>query len=262
VPKSGQRWEPAFLSRSALLAVFRTLAEPLVSGESWPSLDAYTELCERHRQSRAPHLEAVSFALQAARPRRARRERIELAQLYEGSIAIERRVPCLRESDHELFNALAWAAVPRAKRVVHARQFRALCGWLPAGAARLPNRRTREQDALALFDEGGAVLVLSEACARMAQSSDFEQLTALLEAGAARIVLFGHALMEHVCFERSPVRSAALVVYAPAARLPEELALLDLVDTALATRLSEPGTLLTPDFDAALSIEPPDLAHA
>jgi hypothetical protein len=250
------------LNRSALLAVFRKLAEPLVSGAGWPSLEAYTELCERHRQSRAPDLEAVSFALQATRPRRARRERIDLAQLYEGSIALERRVPCVRESYHDLFNALAWAAFPRTKRVVHARQFRALCAWLPAGAARLPNRRTREQDALALFDEGGAVLVLSESCARIGRSSNSEELAAQLEAGAARVVLFGHALMEHVCFESSPVRSAALVVHAPASPLPEELALLDLVDTALAARLSEPGMLLTPHFDAALSIEPPDIAHS
>jgi hypothetical protein len=259
VPKSGQLWEPEFLERSPLLRELREIGRPLFHGDDWPALEAYTELAERERLARAGELAAVRFAAPEPRPRRARsRAPLDPRQLYDGRIELEREVPCLRSSYHDLLNVLAWAAFPRAKRALHARQFRALSAWLPASSAQLPNRRTREQDALALFDEGGSVLVLSSELG--ARLSGVPEGTLAISDAPARLVLFGHALMEHVCFERSRVRSAALLLLLEPP-LPEGRALLDQVDAAVARRLADERELTHPDgFDRAVSIDPPGAA--
>jgi len=76
----------------------------------------------------------------------------------------------------------------------------------------------------------------------------------------ARLVLFGHALMEHVCFERSRVRSAALLLRLEPP-LPEGRVLLEQVDEAIAQRLADGRELAHPDgFDRAISIDPPGAA--
>jgi len=260
VPKSGQPWEPAFLERSALLRDLQQLGRPLLAGPGWPTLEAYSAFAESERAARAAELPAVRFAPPEPRQRRARaraRPALELRQLYDGRIALEREVPCIGASYHDLLNVLAWAAFPRAKRALHARQFRALRAWLPPDAVQLPNRRTREQDALALFDEGGSVLVLTPGLAR---SRRLPESALRGSQGAARVVLFGHALMEHVSFQRSRVRSAALRLCAEPP-LPEGRELLELVDRALACRLADSSELTTPDgFDRVLWIEPPDAA--
>lgn len=257
VPKSGQLWDAAFLERSALLGDLRALAEPLLSGATWPSLEACSAFVEAERRARASELPAVRFAPPSTR---SRSQPVDIRQLYDGRIALHGEVPCLGTSYHDLLNVLVWAAFPRAKRALHARQYRALEAWLPAHAERLPNRRTREQDALALFDEGGSLLVVPPARAaglRAALASDRAADETLALESAARIVLFGHAVMEHVCFESAALSSAALIVCLDPP-LPEGRALFDRVDRALAARLSNPRELTSPAFDAVLAIEPPD----
>ncbi len=253
VPKSGQPWDASFMDRSVLLRELRTIARPLLGGASWPTLDAYGAFVEAERSARAGELPVVRFAPPA---RRVRSQPVQIEQLYDGSIALRGEVPCVGSSYHDFLNALVWGAFPRAKRALHARQYRALTGWVPQASARLPNRRTREQDALALFDEGGSVVVVpSDEGAR-----EWCAVPRELAAGSsARIVLFGHALMEHVCFESSPVSSAALLLFMDRP-VPDGRELIDRVDRALAARLENPAELAEPTFDRVLSIEPPDRA--
>jgi hypothetical protein len=255
VPKSGQHWDRSFLERSPLLQHLREIGEPLLRGNSWPTLEAYSALAESERRERAAQLASVRFAPPT---RRKRAQPVDLGQLYDGRIAIHGEVPCVGSSYHDFLNALVWAAFPRAKRALHARQYRALQAWLPPASTQLPNRRTREQDALAIFDEGGAVLVMPpELAARLRAARATPHL--LSEDKNARIVLFGHAVMEHVCFEPRPVSSAALVLCL-APPLPMGRELLDVVDEAIAARLASPGELLEPAFDHGLAIRPPDVA--
>src|SRR5690606_31968463 len=150
-----------------------------------------------------PEARPVSFT--PATPKRARVRRdtpVDPARLYDGRIALQGEVACLQASYHDWFNALAWAAFPRAKRAVHERQYDALTRWLPQGASRLPNRRTREQDALTIFDEGGAALVLRDAGELPTKPGETE-LGTLAERAA--LVVFGHAVMEHLAFESRAV---------------------------------------------------------
>lgn len=73
---------------------------------------------------------------------------------------------------HDFLNALVWLTFPNAKRAFHRRQHAAIERSIPAGATHPPNARTREQDALALIDEGGVLMV------------------------EGRTMFFGHALYE------------------------------------------------------------------
>jgi len=245
MPKSGQHYERDFLSRSPLLRELNDFARPLIDRPGWPTLDEYTAFADAERRSRAPELEPVCFAPATVGRRRRRRVARELGQLYDGRIALARQVPCLDASYHDLFNALVWAAFPRSKRALHARQFRALeRRWQP-GETRLPNR-TPEQDALTIFDEGGAVVV-----GRLAAGET------RAEGSAFRAVLFGHGVMEHMCFKASPVRAAALALDVAVLQAGAR-ELFEAVDRALAPRLADDAELLAPDFDGVLSIEPPE----
>lgn len=247
-----------FLEQSPLLRHFHELGQPL-NKDCWPTLDDYSAFAEGERRARAAELSAVRFAPPVPRPRRARRsDQLELAQLYDARIALQREVPCLTSSYHDLLNVLAWAAFPRAKRALHARQYRALAARLPGAGSKLPNRRTREQDALTLFDEGGSVLVATpELVERLAAAAP--RAVSLAEEPGARVVLFGHALMEHIIRYRTPVRSAALLLAAEGP-LPEGRPLLELVDQELQQRLQDESQFQEPSPYRVLSIEPPDLA--
>lgn len=247
-----------FLEQSPLLVHFHELGQPL-SKDRWPTLDEYSAFAEAERQARAAELAAVRFAPPVPRPRRARRsDQVALNQLYDARIALEREVPCLTSSYHDLLNVLAWGAFPRAKRALHARQYRALAARLPEGDSRLPNRRTREQDALTLFDEGGSVLVATpELVERLAVAAP--RASSLADETGARVVLFGHALMEHIIRYRTTVRSAALLVTVPGP-LPEGRPLLELVDWELERRLQDDRQFLEPSPYRVLSIDPPGLA--
>lgn len=257
VPKSGQLWDAKFLERSALLAELRALAEPLLSGATWPSLEACSAFVDAERRARAAELPAVRFAPPSTR---SRSQPVDIRQLYDGRIALHGEVPCLGRSYHDLLNVLVWAAFPRAKRALHARQYRALEGWLPPAAARLPNRRTREQDALALFDEGGSLLVVPSplvAALHTSLASEASDAERLAREAGARVLLFGHAVMEHVCFESAAVSSAALVIGVEPPLSPGR-ELFEQVDRALAARLSDPRELSAPVFDAVVGIRPPE----
>ena len=248
MPKSGQSYERDFLSRSPLLGEMQAFARTLVERPGWPTLDEYSEFVDAERRSRAPELEAVRFAPAPAPRRRGRaRAPLDLAELYDGRIALRQQVPCLDASYHDLFNALVWAAFPRSKRALHARQFRALeRRWRP-GATRLPNRRTPEQDALTIFDEGGVVVVAGAREPDMDGAADGSSL---------RVVPFGHAVMDHVCFQATPVRAAVIMLdVAVAGSSGREL--FEAVDRALAPRLADEAQLSAPDFDGVLSIVPP-----
>lgn len=248
MPKSGQAWNVEFLTTSPILAPFAPLLAHWTARDAWPTLDEYTEFADAERRSRAPEASEIRFARAEPKRTRARRDTaLDPGRLYDGRIALHGEVPCLDHSYHDLFNVLVWAAFPRAKRALHARQFRALQGWIPESASRLPNRRTREQDALTVFDEGGSVLVTTEGA--LAIDSEPKRLEA-----AAQCILFGHALMEHVAYGRSAVRSAAVVISLEG-ELPSGSALFDQVDERVTERLLDDTQFTAPGTDAVVEID-------
>src|SRR5262249_464863 len=115
---------------------------------------------------------------------------------YEVRIAETGEVPTRSHNWHDLFNALAWIAFPRAKAAINA-QHAAILAERGEAEAR---RRGPERDALTLFDEGGVIIACSEPqLTRLIVDFEWKELfwrrRAELQA-KMRFFAFGHALYE------------------------------------------------------------------
>jgi hypothetical protein len=77
---------------------------------------------------------------------------------YELYIAATGCVETRAENWHDLFNALAWIAYPRAKAAINAQHV----AIIAAGGAAEARRRSPARDALTLFDEGGVAVACAD----------------------------------------------------------------------------------------------------
>lgn len=173
------RWShPAF----AGLAKFHDL----LAGEHWPTvaeLDARLAPIEHRRTGRRVRLVEQTSKLLS--------EDVH----YEQRILERGELSTRAGNWHDLLNALVWKTQPALKSAVNARY---VADIDPAA----PRRRSRAQCALAHFDEAGAVVLLSDPALLDAwDRHDWQGLFVARRGawsdGTARVVLFGHALMEH-----------------------------------------------------------------
>jgi hypothetical protein len=192
----------------------------------------------------------VRFEPMAPRPKRRRggRAPLEPGQAegglgpgsYDRAITQDGVVPTREGNLHDLLNAVAWAWFPRAKRRLHALQHDAIGRRLASGAR---GRRTREEDALALLDEGGVLLAVRAeartATARALLLRDEATLGRLARQGALVPWLFGHALLEHLARGDEAVRGTALVTDVEPEQ-PCRASLVAALDGWLAERLEAP----------------------
>ena len=139
---------------------------------------------------------------------------------YEAFIARTGCVPT-RDNLHDLFNGLMWLSYPQSKRRMNQLQAQAIALHGASGP------RGRLRDALTLFDENGAVLraplELIDALRRREWHTLFITARPLWQ--SARLVVFGHALMEKLMQPRKAITAHVWVI--------EEL-----TDSALATSLA------------------------
>ncbi len=245
---------PAFLPRfyesDPLFWPIAERARAFADRDDWPDVSEYG--------ARIPHRANVAFREQPKRPRGRRRGPRCAGDLYDGRIVEEGWVPTRPRNWHDYLNMLCWAAFPRAKWQLHARQHRRISARIEGAVTALPNARTREQDALALMDEGGVVVVCRddrvEELARLLGERETTAAHAMFEAGLARGVVFGHAVYEHVVLGRGDAWAAALLVPRGQSAggveqgIGEDEALIDHADSALAAALAAPGTFESPDF--------------
>jgi hypothetical protein len=119
---------------------------------------------------------------------------------YEQFIFDTRQVPT-RDNLHDFFNGLAWLHFPHTKRRLNALQAQAIAAD-GVQAVRGPLR-----DALTVFDENGAVLQAPPALWEALQARDWHRLFVDLRPlwQEARLVLFGHALLEKLVSPRKPI---------------------------------------------------------
>ncbi|WP_157068778.1 DUF3025 domain-containing protein [Sandaracinus amylolyticus] len=188
---------------------------------------------------------------------RRRRGPVDRDALYEVRIDVHRRVPTRERSWHDLTNALVWAAFPRSKRALTARQLAILDAVLPRDAERLPSARTREQDALAMLDEGGIVVLVTgehvEHAKHAHERGDEDALRRLRDAGHAAVLVFGHAMMEHALEGSLDVRGYGVVLATGA--LPDGLeGRVALADRTLADWIVCTDELLRPSPWRGLSL--------
>jgi hypothetical protein len=251
VPLSGQTWDLGRFAPQPALSPFGEMLSELCRLSAFPDGAALSRWVEATRGEHAPELEPLRFVEVRPRPRRAKRGVVELAELYDARITCSSEVPCLSQSYHDLFNALMFKAFPRAKRALHARQYRALTGWAESGTERLPGRRTREQDALTLFDEGGSVVVCPT---QLEAAFEAGAVLPLAEAGAsAKLVLFGHAVCEHLSEGQTGLRSSARVLFLP--EVPDGTRLLEVVDAFIERLVRDPRRFQAPDADAVVFLD-------
>lgn len=226
----------------------------------FPSPAALTALyAERTAGLDLPDLRFV--AAQKPRKPRAKRQPIALESLYEGRVIARGEVPTRPDDWHDLFNALAFVAFPRAKRALHARQYAIMKERVPPGATRLPNARTREQDALSLFDEGGIAIAVPPGRIAEFGADDAAWLADPAARAQVCVVPFGHALHEHLAAGLScPLGTLHVVPVAPAG---PRASFLTQVDEALAASLADHAAWQLPSAakGSALDALPPPPEH-
>lgn len=157
---------------------------------------------------------SVATALQVATAsppvRFVAQDTLPAGEAYEAHIFRTGEVPT-RDNLHDFFNGLAWLHFPQAKRDLNELQA-AEIDQRGVGASRGPLR-----DALTLFDENGAVLDAPSALWDALLARDWHRLfiTERARWAEARLLLFGHALLEKLAVPRKGL--TAHVLFAPGA---------------------------------------------
>ena len=140
----------------------------------------------------------VQFVAHSALPAR---------ESYEAFIARTGRVPT-RDNVHDLFNGVVWLSYPQTKRRMNQLQAQEIASRGDSGP------RGPIRDALTLFDENGAVLQASAELIDALRNRDWCKLFVDRRSlwGSARLVLFGHALMEKLMQPRKAITAHVWVV--------------------------------------------------
>jgi hypothetical protein len=222
-------WRPEFASESPLFAPLIEPARAFATFAEFPTPEEIDRLL-----APVANVRFVRSQPPPARQGRIRREN----DLYDANIHRERSVPTRDGSWHDFLNALIWCLFPRAKMALHARQHALVARGLDAETGKLPGARTPEQDALALFDEGGLVV-----------ASDLplptgEAIEAALDRRTARGIVFGHAIYESFVLGVPWPTVRAIVVSG------------DELDAALSRVLEVPGALSDPEVLPRVRLTP------
>lgn len=175
----------------------RDLLLPLTEFSRWPSLPELQSLWFGSGEA--------TFTLVPQPPKRRRgKQRGEVRcrdMLYDCRVHAG-AIPTRASNWHDLFNVAMFRSFPLSKRRLHERLCTILQNELPGEFHRLPGRRTREQDYLALLDEGGVLLVVEpskgEALSVVLESDEPCPLSAFQSSTVVEVVLFGHAHLEAI----------------------------------------------------------------
>jgi hypothetical protein len=131
---------------------------------------------------------------------------------YDERIYTHGEVPSRPNNWHDFFNMLVWLTFPATKRAINARQRAALRPGAPT--------RTPEQDALAMLDEGGAIVLTTQPVDDIVRRGDAEALART----EARVLVLGHAIYEHLVVGSGIVRAFVQVIEGDPSAADRELA--------------------------------------
>lgn len=155
---------------------------------------------------------------------------------YELAVS-EGGIPTRDGSWHDVFNVLAFLAFPRAKPALHRRVLALQRGRVAAGGP--AGVRSREEDALALLDEGSLVIAGSPAALATLDAArrdgSLSRIDEAVHAGGLVVRVLGHALLEHLVLDRPPIGAGIVTVPLPEPPTPAA------IDRALAERISAGG---------------------
>ena len=189
-------WDPWFDRGRRAFAPLTTAIAPFRNFRDWPPLEAWNEAFPPLTSAGGA---SIRFVAQPPK----RRGALDIDTLYDERIFVRGEVPSRSTTWHDFFNMLVWASFPRTKRAINARQRQALRARIEPGMQKLPGARTREQDMLAMLDEGGAIQ-------------------------GHRLLILGHAIYEHLVTHTHEARALIVPIDAGSqadadARLADEL---------------------------------------
>ncbi len=179
-------WRPDFLMAGRHFVTISNPAKFLEKCQTWPSPHDLDNLFAAFSVKNHRDLPLV-VADCPPKPRGAKRRRLKKsnpgALSYEQQVYHLAKIPTRRENWHDLFNALIWCRFPKAKSAFNQRQVEAASPGIV---------RTREQERLTLFDEGGVI--------RVVQGTVIQSF------------VFGHALYESTLMGRLDVYAMTVEV--------------------------------------------------
>lgn len=231
---AGDCWQPGFLNSSPLFAPLRVHAQSLDAHNDWPDLATLNALLAAravHNRNDQP-VQCVAPSTRATRWQ----DRYEPRLYFEGALQTRAR------NWHDLFNALVWANFPQTKAALNALHYR-YAQTQAAGA-----NRTRAQDVLTLFDEGG-IIVASDRADLLEHIRAFRWKTLFWQeratvAAHVRFFLFGHALYEKALAPHVGLTAKGLLLSVePAFFSAKPTTQLAHVDAQAAVALAQPAIL-------------------
>lgn len=244
VLKGSQRWDPDFAGCSPMFEPLLAAAAEL-KREDWPAAeDLERLLAARGHTIRTGGGMPLTIIPQSARPRRPE-------ERYEARIFLRGELQVRRANWHDLLNVLVWLTFPRSKVALNARHYRA--------SAAQDGNRSRLQDALTLFDEGGVIVAACDPrLLELVQGFQWKELFWRERAqlmSRMRFFLFGHALYEKALAPFSGITGRAILlevergfVDAPIGTQAGEL------DRIVAQQVLDPARFLSPRDLAPLPI--------
>jgi hypothetical protein len=205
--------------------------------DRWPTHDDLNALAAGLVTSRGRPLRFIDPREHTDRERR----------YYELRVAESGEVETRARNWHDLFNALAWIAYPRAKARINAQH----AAILEEGGEEELRQRSPERDALTLFDEGG-VAIASDAPELMRLVVDFQWKELFWRRRAEAEARMCFLAFGHGCFEQSLapyIGMVAKTVFVPVRELffmlPRE-AQVEQVDALLAAHFSQRARFPSP----------------
>lgn len=197
---------------------------------SRPWLAPYARLQQRAQAVLAARPEATVWQVLDALGDCGRRfvpqESLPPGEAYEYFVQRTHGVPT-RDNLHDWFNGLVWQRFAQTKARLNALQAGAIA------EAGVGQHRGPLRDAITLLDENGAFLIASAPVWQALQERQWRRLFVDLrcEWQQARLLLFGHALLEKLVQPRKPVTAHVFC-------LPQPLRLMENVDADVASQLS------------------------
>jgi hypothetical protein len=193
MPTLADVWSTDVLQKAPEMWPIQATLQPFLDLPDWPNLTQWNDVANGRGLK-------VRFGENVVRKRGAPWVRREL---YDGVIFHQGIVPSREQSWHDFFNMCIWQTFPQAKAAINQAQWHALTRWLPEESGqKLPGARLPEQDALALLDEGGVLLLHrtkdGPTVQQCVQTGNEEELAERCHSGDIVTILFGHALYEHL----------------------------------------------------------------
>lgn len=237
-PPVWNRWE---LLASPAFATLAPLIEQLPE-DHFPTLAQLNRICDEHEVVSGGGV-PVEFVPQEART----------DEPYETRVYARGKVLTRSRNWHDLFNALVWITFPRTKAAINRHHYREMLARQGEGLRGTP------RDVLTLFDEGGVIVVSSEAeLGSLLREFRWKELFWQRRAEvveAMRFYVFGHSIYEKALQPYKGITAKTVIFDVPARELERPLAQqLATLDARLAKYFGEPKALAATEAYAPLPV--------